>query len=211
MTIKQLKQYFYVSNGNKKLKNNEKLQFLIWNIPAITTCPFATKECIKNCYAKKAEKQYLGCRSSREKNLQFSKSENFIHYMNEYIKEKEKRSKKEILFRIHESGDFYSKNYVEKWIKIAKLNPNVTFLAYTKSIEYFKDLKLPDNFVLRFSVWKDTPLECLEIAKDMNLPIYMALEKHEDFSEYFKCRCRDCGTCKACYTNKVKRIACEIH
>ena len=34
--------------------------------------------------------------------------------------------------RIHESGDFYSIEYVEKWDNIAKQLPQVKFYAYTK-------------------------------------------------------------------------------
>ena len=30
-------------NGNKKLINTATVRFMIWNIPAVVTCPFATE------------------------------------------------------------------------------------------------------------------------------------------------------------------------
>jgi hypothetical protein len=35
--------------------------------------------------------------------------------------------------RIHDSGDFYSPDYIKKWTEIAKAHPDVKLYAYTKS------------------------------------------------------------------------------
>lgn len=43
--------------------------------------------------------------------------------------------------RIHESGDFYNKNYLLAWIEVAKRMPNVLFYGYTKSVAYVEELK----------------------------------------------------------------------
>lgn len=37
-----------ITKGNKKLINNDKVRWMIWNLPAITTCPFATDHCKKS-------------------------------------------------------------------------------------------------------------------------------------------------------------------
>ena len=64
--------------------------------------------------------------------------------MNEAI-----QKKKVDILRLHDSGDFYSINYLNKWIQIANDNKEVIFYAYTKSIPFFKRTKEMDtNFLL---------------------------------------------------------------
>lgn len=203
----------YLSNGNKKLKGNDKTAFLIWNLPAVKTCPYRTELCEKNCYAVKAERQYPGCLPCRENNLEWSKRDDFVSEMVQLINKKcshPSRANKQVLFRIHESGDFYSKEYAVKWVHIAMLCPQVTFLAYTKSLPYFEEIYLPSNFIIRASVWSDTSPELLTLSA--KYPIYTALPRGTyDTVANFKCECVDCGTCKACYSNKIKSIICDIH
>ena len=67
--------------------------------------------------------------------------------MNEEIKKK-----KPTHVRIHDSGDFYSPLYLQKWIDIAKDNKSVIFYAYTKSIKFFVEgLTVPKNLKIIFS------------------------------------------------------------
>jgi len=40
--------------------------------------------------------------------------------------------------RIHESGDFYTGEYLKAWMEVAKQMPNTHFYAYTKSIPFIK-------------------------------------------------------------------------
>jgi hypothetical protein len=50
--------------------------------------------------------------------------------------------------RVHVGGDFFNKNYMLAWYLVAKLNPNIKFYAYTKSIKWMSDLEhhRPNNF-----------------------------------------------------------------
>ena len=68
-------------NGNKKLVNNENTRFIIWNLPAKTTCPYATDHCKAACYACKAEKAYPNCLPAREKNLARTRENSFVSNM----------------------------------------------------------------------------------------------------------------------------------
>ena len=204
---------FYVSEGNKKLRSNDHVKFLIWNLPAQITCPYATELCKKFCYAKKAERVYPGVLPSRMRNLEFSKSPEFVREMVQYIWKKSRtamRKGKRIYFRIHESGDFYNVEYVRKWVDITRQCPQVVFLAYTKSIKMFQSVELPYNFIVRASLWDDTPAELREMS--MQYPIYTALPKDSyDETLFFKCECKDCGTCLACYRRDMMRIVVDIH
>lgn len=221
-TLKSFDGIFYVSNGNKKLVSNDKVLFLIWNIPARITCPYATEHCKKFCYAVKSEQNYPDCLPCRERNFRFSQSDDFVPSMIAYIEIKLNNLKpgRKIYFRIHESGDFYNQKYVDKWLMIIAhfANDNrIVFMAYTKSVLFFvgKHLSQYKNFVLRFSIWDDTDAAQIAIAEKLELPIYTALSTDdlakEDKGTYFFCACEDCANCGACYSNLVKRIICLIH
>ena len=56
--------------------------------------------------------------------------------------------------RIHDSGDFYNKEYLYKWFKIAESMPNIEFYAYTKQVKLLKDnwSVKPDNLTIIFSL-----------------------------------------------------------
>ena len=73
--------YINLSDGNKKLISNKRVSFLIWNLPARITCPYATKHCIDLCYAGKAEKAYPTCLPSRMDHFTLSKQSDFVQRM----------------------------------------------------------------------------------------------------------------------------------
>ena len=217
-SMKSINDFCSVSDGNKKLKSNENVRFLIFNIPAVNTCPFRTALCEGACYAVKAETVYPDVLPSRHRNVEFTKSPIFVDVMSEYIKlvseNERKRKNRKIWFRIHESGDFYNRTYFLKWVQIAKNNPDVLFLAYTKSIAFINPSELPENLVIRASIWADTR-EYLRKESFEKYPIYTAFEKTELEKAlnngYELCECKDCATCGKCYDRNVKLIACEIH
>ena len=205
-----------VSRKNLKLKPSEEIMFLIWNLPAVLTCPFRTKECEKNCYAKKAETGvYPGVLESRKRNWKESIQEDFTERMIYTILKALDldHGKRKIIVIIHESGDFYNREYMYKWLSVAEYfkSENVTFICYTKSFPYFDGVSLPKNFILRASIWSDTKPEYMETITKNNWLIYTAVEhftKHDNFTQ---CRCSDCATCKKCWNKKYKDIRCEIH
>ncbi|MCH5138472.1 hypothetical protein JMF89_14855 [Clostridiaceae bacterium UIB06] len=216
-----------LSTGNKKLVGDENNAFLIWNLPAIKTCPYATKLCKKFCYAKKAENVYPNVLPSRSENLQDTKNDNFIedmintieYYLNKRSRKDGNKMTKEknVYFRIHESGDFYSQEYFDKWIIIARFFPEVNFLAYTKSVIFVKNSKLdiPSNFTVRFSVWDDTKEDQIQMANSLNLPIYTAdqeegLRKKVVYGGFNFCHC-DCSKCKDCYNKNIEKLVVGIH
>lgn len=207
-----------LSTGNRKLKKTEKIDFLIWNLPAEKTCPFSTAECRKKCYAKKAEKLYPQVLPCRENNLAESKKEGFIQSMIEAIEPhllKAEKKGKAIFFRIHESGDFYSREYFAKWITIAAHfgGRNIVFQAYTKSIQYVIGFFKPVNLHITFSVFCDTNKNDIFQAIHYGYQLYYAVPKEvfETLPEENKCFCEDCGSCKKCYKNEIKEIYVQTH
>jgi len=206
-----------ISDKNKRLKPNGTSRFLIWSIPPETTCPERTKKCSKRCYAKKS--RYPRLVSKLKENLAESEDENFVLNMVEIISEnlRKDRAGKKVYFRIHESGDFYDLNYLKKWLEIASKFPEVTFLAYTKSVKLIDQVGLdaiPKNLVIRYSVWSDTSPNDLKIATDLKLPIFATVDKsvvgeEAIYKDYTKC-ISNCQLCKKCYSLDVPKISEDV-
>ena len=104
------------------------------------TCPGALA-CRAVCYAKQGGYLFPLAIAARKHNLEYSLSPDFASGV--VIDLLRMRSVNTV--RIHDSGDFYSQEYFDKWCQIAKALPNKTFYAYTKSLTL--DLSgAPDNF-----------------------------------------------------------------
>jgi len=139
---------------NTKLKKTSKeLELRVFNfgIPAYKsasgklTCPMADS-CVKFCYAKKGAYIWSNVKPAFEKRYQLSKTDMFVDAMNAEI-----RKKKPDYVRVHDSGDYYSRAYLKKWIDIANSNPNVRFYSYTNMIDMMLKTSLPDNYDIIFS------------------------------------------------------------
>lgn len=221
-----------LSLGNKKLQDSSVVSFYQWNITSVVSCPFKTEMCEALCYAKKAERMYPTVAKRRDQNLEFSKSEGFVNAMIEQIEFEltRKRNKgKTVFFRIHESGDFYSYEYTQKWHEITshfKGNRNIVFMAYTKSLPFVKTLwkkhgESNVNMTFKSSIWEDTKPKFVEMTKEMGMSVFTAMDKGTiEASNYFSCpssevfknteKEKDCGACKVCYIANVD-VAIEIH
>ena len=103
-------------------------------------------ECVKFCYAKKGAYIWSNVQPAFEKRYQLSKTDDFIDAMNNEIKRK-----KPDYVRVHDSGDYYSKAYLQKWIQIAIHNPEVKFYSYTNMVDMILNTSLPSNYDIIFS------------------------------------------------------------
>jgi hypothetical protein len=139
---------------NSKLKKTSKefgVRVFNFGIPAYrtakgkVTCPFADS-CVKFCYARKGAYIWSNVKPAFEKRYELTQQDDFVDIMvDEIVK------KKADYVRVHDSGDFYSPAYLQKWIDIAKRLPNIRFYAYTNSIKMIKDVELTDNWDIIFS------------------------------------------------------------
>ena len=168
-----MKQLLKMSKGNKKLK-----QTLIFDLPAGRTCPNSDKcrsyavmnnngklsvedgeNTIFRCYAASQEAQYKNVYNARKYNhdliLKTLNSENGFYKTYELINASiQKHITKNInKVRIHASGDFFSGEYLRSWFAVARLNPNLKFYCYSKSLHLFgTNISIPDNFYLTASM-----------------------------------------------------------
>ena len=162
-------------------KNNAKLEWPYFSLPAGYTCPFATvcknfpakwegpikggkfkkpaswEKNVKPgpqaeimCYAARAQGQYPGANIQAFKNLDLLKRMKTKEKMaNLIIKSMEYHGLANTdILRIHEAGDFFSQDYLDAWIEVAKRMPQTLFYAYTVSLPYYMARKnsLPKNF-----------------------------------------------------------------
>jgi hypothetical protein len=153
----------HFSHGNAKLNK----QTVIFNLPAGKTCPGALyclsfavtdengKRSIRDgehtqfrCFAASSEVQYDGVYQNRAENLQQIISSlrdgNCADLINQSLQKA--RKKKTKLVRIHESGDFFNAAYLQAWLMVAQVNPDLKFYCYSKNLPLFVGLELPSNF-----------------------------------------------------------------
>lgn len=142
------------SKSNQKMHKTARKgeTFLVFSLPAGTTCPCAGG-CARFCYAKQGRYKFQNVKARREFCLQISQRPYFADYLDGALLDPTMWDKKSKLFiRIHDSGDFYSAEYLQKWIDFAKSHPAITCYAYTKSVSMVKAAgQLPDNLVIAYS------------------------------------------------------------
>ncbi len=134
---------------NAKMRRSEGPYMIFnWGIPAfrsetgLKTCPNAGL-CAVGCYARSGAYLFSNVAKKFEERLVLAQSPGFVDELIGEILEaniKAARKGKKCLIRIHDSGDFFSDEYTYKWFKIAQKLPDVSFYAYTKQVQYFKDL-----------------------------------------------------------------------
>lgn len=143
---------------NAKLKRTSKIEgerVLNFSIPAYksatgkVTCPYAGP-CKDFCYAQKRFYKMTNVKKSHEQKLLYTLRPDFAELMIAELK-----LEWPTYVRIHDSGDFYSKEYIHKWFDVMNTMKDIKFYAYTNSIRFFEadDVKpfIPDNFDLIYS------------------------------------------------------------
>jgi len=121
---------------------------------AYTTCPGAGA-CLALCYARQGTFLFKGSKRVRIDNHQLllttyatSGLDGVVDILDHAVKS---MSKRVAVVRLHDSGDFFKKWYVEAWMEVIKRNTDILFYAYTKSFPMFKGMDIPDNFRVTYS------------------------------------------------------------
>ena len=177
---------------NSKLKKTSKhfnKRVFNFGIPAyksstgFITCPLAD-DCIKFCYARNGAYTWSNVKPAFERRLNISQLSNFDLLMIEEI-----QKKKADFIRVHDSGDYYSKEYLLKWFKIAEALPKVKFYSYTNNINMIKKLKsIPINYDFIFSD-SGKQKHLIDKSKDRHTKIFNNIDElknagYKDSSNY---------------------------
>ena len=122
----------------------------------VNTCP-AAGVCQKYCFARKG-----GYVQFPESSMNAARTLNFLvndpdgyftgiaanltrvgaHYRTKHL---------QLIVRWHDSGDFFSMDYFQRAVNLAKEFPNIQFYAYTKSANVATSSSTPPNFIINFS------------------------------------------------------------
>ena len=100
-------------------------------------------------------------------------------------------------FRVHVSGDFFSRAYAEMWSRVAASAPKTNFLAFTKYWDNVRGVEFPENFSLILSGWPGCA-----IPADLRADHFAAdcVEKGQTPPEGAK-ECKgDCSECAFCWS-----------
>ena len=133
--------------GNQKISR----QVALFDLPAKHTC-LNHAHCWRTCYAYK-QQQYWHLAEIRNTRYQATLLPEFVERMVELIKKKP-------YCRPHTSGDFYSQEYVDKWITIMEACPNTQFFGFTKvkNILNFSSMNALPNVNMISSILPDGQL-----------------------------------------------------
>lgn len=152
--------------GNAKLGPN----VVTFSLPAGHSCPgaklcltFADRRTGKitdgphqafRCFAASDEARYPTVRRSRWHNFELLRKARTRETMASLILRSLPPKLAGKTVRIHVSGDFFNKDYFLAWTDVARANSDVTFYAYTKSIDLVRRYQefIPDNLVLTASL-----------------------------------------------------------
>lgn len=237
----------FMTKGNKKLTDYMDeysgiyYKYAQFNLPARKTCPFATDDCYKFCYAIRDER-FPAPRNNRTNSLQATKDPLFVHNMIFTINSELDYSKRYegavMILRIHESGEFYRQQYLNDMIDIIshflhrydnEKRIRIIFQFYTKAFRYFVNLDNERKDILRKAIRAGIVAMSLSYDKSMKqeqrnnmLKVYSmfpgcniyAAVKEKDlntFEHNKKCDCADCAKCGKCVHTDGSTVAVAIH
>lgn len=143
--------------GNKKLAKS----VAHFSLPSGWTCPGA-KDCLTKvcplkatlkqfgkgyrCYSASQEAYLPSVRKARWHNFDLLKGKSH----NQTVNLIEQSLPKVSVIRLHVAGDFFSQNYFDAWLEVAKNHPQILFYGYTKSLPFLlnRTNQMPLNFRL---------------------------------------------------------------
>lgn len=226
-------------HGNGKLLDYEDTESCIsyryaqFNTRPVKDCPFATEGCKAVCYATKGNHVFKSVKESRERSYNDSKLADFSERMI-YTIATEKQSKRYkdsvMLIRVHESGDFYSIQYLRKWIEILKAykgDMSVQFKLYTKSSPFFlmlteeekeliNSMLATSQLSINLSLDDTTTAEQFDNYLKMRKAFpkantYYATEDPNKVKHDNVCDCANCAKCGTCNHATGETTTVKIH
>ena len=226
-----------IPHGNGKLLDYDdeetgiRYRYAQFNTRAIEDCPFRSEGCEAVCYATKGNHQFPSVKESRVRSYETSKRSDFsalMEYTIRYHMTTKRYKGNVMIIRIHESGDFYSLQYLRKWVQTWKNmegNMSVRFVFYTKSFPFFLKLTAEEKATINRLMVSGQLAMNLSIDDTTNTrqrvayldmltayPLantYRVTEKVSATDD--KCDCSNCAKCGACNTAKGKEKVVEIH
>lgn len=144
--------WFTYGNGKMLKTTDDHRAVIAWGIIAgEKTCPNADA-CRFGCYAMAGNYLRPNVKAKLMERYELTQSGDMVRVLDAEIRDviKKKYADKDIFIRVHDTGDFYSEQYLNDWFTLARLHPDITFYCYTKMITMFKAYdswgRVPANF-----------------------------------------------------------------
>ena len=176
-----------------------------FSLPVLKTCPGKTEFCSRLCYGLNGRFAQPQMKKILQSNLVAT---NQAHFVQRIVHEIQKTRTE--VFRLHVVGDFYSVEYVERWIEIADRLPGVKFFGSTRSwrvpglrdaVTRFRDLP---NVYLRASI------DPTHLDKPPSSWGVWSIEGEGDPCPHDFALGEHCLTCKKCWQTKDSDICLRL-
>ena len=149
----------HFAKPNIKLIKMKLIGFIVQSFSLLAghTCPYA-KDCLSKaildvltgkrtiedgpdtkfrCYSASQETQYTGVYATRSRNTEIMRAcKSQLEIFNKLVEGIKSLSKHTNALRVHESGDFFSSDYLNAWIDVCNHFPHIRFYAYTKALPF---------------------------------------------------------------------------
>ena len=176
---------YVLSMAKKLLTQNSELRpdgIYNWSLPAfgvtltdgttMNVCPNAGA-CASYCYARNGTYNFSNVKARHIWNLELILKDITV-WESLMLEEVQHPKMKGRHVRIHDSGDFFSDEYLLAWLDIAIKTPEVNFYCYTKEVSRFKRLiepNCPKNFRYLYSLGgKEDHL--VDLEKDRHADVF---------------------------------------
>lgn len=228
----------FIWDGNNKLldwtdDDGTAYRYAQFNTRAVQDCPFRSAGCEAVCYATKGNHVFPSVKKSRARSYEESKRADFsdaVIYSIRTEKESGRYKNAVMLVRIHESGDFYSLQYLRKWLRAwVTFSPadGVRFVFYTKSFPFF--LKLTDAEKSALNSLLEAGVVAMNLSMDdtttaeqkkaylkvlVTFPkanTYYCTEDTDAVEHDNVCDCADCAKCGTCNRATGEKTVVKIH
>lgn len=181
--------------GDLMTNSNQKVKAWLFSLPPVKSC-LNSKSCENDCYALKAYNQYPSAKALWDYNFHLVQNDLDLLYTR-LDKQLAKIAKSKLrVVRIHQSGDFYSQEYIAVWTKLAKKYTGIKFYGYTKV-----------NSILDLTQFEK--LDNVSIVKSLVAGKYRNYGT-VDYVERMSAK-HSAVICPATYGENKKEIKCNLH
>lgn len=186
-----------LTNTNKKLGRN----IYSFNLPFETCARVRNRFCYQYCYAKHGAYTFPKVKAKFNENYGASLLPSFVDRIVMEIDSKQIK-----YIRIHSCGEFYSDEYIEKWMQIAKRCPNTRFLAFSRNGSAYHRDDIPRNLVIYQSEDK-TSVDYHRPHAQLMIPTKPINEyRHMEVIGISRVCNLSCKDCKACWVGILNII-----
>lgn len=228
-----------ILSGNGKLldyddpETGERFRYMQFSTRALHDCPFASDGCKAICYATKGNHNFPSVKTSRARAKADSMEDDFSDRMIYTIRAEQnsgRYSGAHTLFRLHESGDFYSLAYLRKWVRTwadFRAESFITFVFYTKSFPLFlllddSEAEIVNDCLRRGVIAMSLSLDDTTTPEQMTAAlrvkarfplanIYRCTEDIQTVDHDNECDCADCAKCGKCNHGTGEVTVVKIH